>query len=52
MSKVMSVYDEWLQEENFRERFDQRLKTFMDQNGLILDIYETNPQSAIRSAVF
>lgn len=44
------VYDAWIQIENFRELFDKRLQEFMDRNGLILDIYETNPQYAIRSA--
>lgn len=44
------VYDAWIQIENFRELFDKRIQEFMDRNGLVLDIYETNPQYAIRSA--
>lgn len=45
-----TVYDIWLHIENFRELFDQRLERFMEKNNLILDVFETNPQYAIRSA--
>src|SRR3989339_1428452 len=45
-----SLYDECLKTANFVDLFDKRIEDFMDRNNLILDVFETNPQYAIRSA--
>jgi len=45
-----SLYVACLKTANFVDLFDKRIKDFMDRNNLILDVFETNPQYAIRSA--
>lgn len=45
-----SLYDACLKTANFVDLFDKRIENFMDRNNLILDVFETNPQYAIRSA--
>lgn len=45
-----SLYDACLKTTNFVDLFDKRIEDFMDRNNLILDVFETNPQYAIRSA--
>lgn len=45
-----SLYDACLKTTNFVDLFNKRIEDFMDRNNLILDVFETNPEYAIRSA--